>query len=104
MVAPMRSIVCAKAPRWVRSAFAIVLFGTVLAGGSQPSAAKLPCGAQPEKLPSTVAENFKDDTDGNVTTVLQSPPSADRRKLIASQRRELRSKYPDIDKATIDRY
>jgi hypothetical protein len=73
-------------------------------GGSRPSPAKLPCGEQPEVLPVEVAEKLKGDTNGNVTVILQASPSVDRRKLVDSQRRELRRKYPNADKLTIDRY
>jgi hypothetical protein len=83
---------------------AVIVFAAVLTGGSRPSPAKLPCGEQPEVLPVEVAEKLKGDADGNVTTILHSPPAVDRRKLVDNQRRELRRRYPDVDKPTIDRY
>jgi hypothetical protein len=89
---------------WPLPSIAVIVFAAVLMGGSRPSPAKLPCGEQPEVLPVEVAEKLKGDTNGNVTVILQASPSVDRRKLVDSQRRELRRKYPDADKLTIDRY
>lgn len=94
----------AKALRWLLPSIAMIVFAVVLMAGSRPSPAKLPCGEQPEVLPVEIAEKLKGDTDRNVTAILQSAPSVDRRKLIDSQRRDLRRKYPDADKLTIDRY
>lgn len=94
----------AKEARWPLPSIAAIVFAAVLLAGSRPSSAKLPCGEQPEVLPIEFAEKLKGDVDGNVTIVLQASPAVDRRKLVASQRRELRRKYPDVDKPTIDRY
>jgi len=93
-----------KEPRWSLPAIVVIAFAAVLTGGSRPSAAKLPCGEQPEVAPVEVADQIKGDADGNVTIIRQASPSADLRKLVGARRRELRRKYPDVDRLTIDHY
>ncbi len=81
-----------------------MVFAAVSMGGSRPSPAKLPCGEQPEVSPVDAADQIKGDADGNVTVIRQAPPGVDLRKLVDTRRRELRRKYPDADKLTIDHY
>ncbi len=94
----------AKELRWPLPSIGIIVFAAVLMGGSRPSAAKLPCGEQPEVSPVDVADQIKSDADGNVTIIRQASPSVDLRKLVDTRRRELRRKYPGVDKLTIDHY
>ena len=94
----------AKDRRWSLPSIGIIVFAAVLMGGSRPSPAKLPCGEQPEVSPVDVADQIKSDADGNVTIIRQASPSVDLRKLVDTRRRELRRKYPGVDKLTIDHY
>jgi hypothetical protein len=94
----------AKELRWPLPSIGIIVFAAVLMGGSRPSPAKLPCGEQPEVSPVDVADQIKGDADGNVTIIRQASPSVDLRKLVDTRRRELRRKYPGVDKLTIDHY
>ena len=94
----------AKELRWPLPSIGIIVFAAVLMGGSRPSPAKLPCGEQPEVSPVDVADQIKSDADRNVTIIRQASPSVDLRKLVDTRRRELRRKYPGVDKLTIDHY
>ncbi len=92
-----------KQLRWPLSSIVVVVFAAVLMCGSRPSQAKLPCGEQPEVSPVDV-DQIKGDADGNVAIIRQASPGVDLRKLVDTRRRELRRKYPDVDKLTIDQY
>lgn len=92
--------------RWpvpLPSTFVIVVAAVSL-GCLRPAVAALPCGAEPEVSPAGVADKIKGDADGDANALLQAAPSIDARKLAATQRRELRQKYPQVDKSTLDSY
>jgi hypothetical protein len=95
-----------KKLRWpvpLRSACVIVVAAVSL-GCLRPAVAALSCGAEPGVSPAGVAEKLKGDADDKTNVILQAPPSVDLRKLVVTQRHELRQKYPHVENSTLDGY
>jgi hypothetical protein len=79
-----------------------VIFAAVLVGCPRVALAALACGVQPEFL-AGVLERIKGDAEGKAGLILQAPPRSER-NLVTAQRRDLRQKYAEVDKSTVDRY
>ena len=83
----------------------LVAFPAVFVGCSRPAlAAALSCGTRPEISPGDVAKQVDSDAEEKTSLILHAPPSADLRRLVTAQRRELRHKYASVDKLALDHY
>ncbi len=79
-------------------------FAALFIGCQQPARAALSCGAQPEIAVHDGAEPIKGDATGRADLILHAPPSVNLRSLVTAQRRQMRQKYADVEKALLDSY
>ena len=83
----------------------LIAFTAMFVSCSQSTlAAALSCGTQPEILPADVAKHVDGDAEEKTDVILHAPASVNLRGMVATQRRELRNKYPSIDTLTLDHY
>jgi hypothetical protein len=76
----------------------------LFAHGLHPAYAALQCGPQPEITPAEQTAQVKSDTESKAILIMHAEPGVNLRRLVSSQRTELRQKYPDVAAATLDSY
>jgi hypothetical protein len=82
----------------------VVVFVVIFVGCGRPALAAISCGQQPENLPVEGGEQFKHDVADKANLILHAPAGVNLRFFVAAKRRELRQKYPDVDRSTLDHY
>ena len=93
-----------KKPRqsWRLPLTLLIACSAFYARGPQPAFAALACGPSPEISPGEVAREIKNEIADTAKRILQAPASINLRGFVTTQRRELRHKYADVDKTTLD--
>ena len=82
----------------------LVACALVTLGAAQPALATLACGPRPDVAAAKVTPEFEGDIVGTAKLIHHASPSSNLRGLVTAQRRELRQKYPDIEKPLLDSY
>jgi hypothetical protein len=87
-----------------RSFWALALTGVIGATIGIRTAAAQTCGEQPQNLPIEVQQQIKGDAEGKAKLAVRLLGDASLSGSVESSRRELRQKYDNIDRSTVDRY
>jgi hypothetical protein len=87
-----------------RSFLALALTGVIGATIGIRTAAAQTCGEQPQNLPIEVQQQIKGDAEGKAKLAVRLLGDASLSGSVESSRRELRQKYDNIDRSTVDRY
>lgn len=87
-----------------RPSIAIIVFTALTLGWLQPVLAEIACGDQPEGIATQSRAQLQGDVVIKADLILKAPANAQRRGLVTAQRRELRQKYPDVEKPVLDTY
>lgn len=75
----------------------------VFLGCFDPALAALPCGDQPV-IPSADEAQIRPDAIAKTALIRHAPANTNMRVLVTTTRNELRHKFADIDKLTVDHY
>jgi hypothetical protein len=85
--------------------YAVVTVVAILSlGAIQPAMGSLPCGPRPEVGSGALATQLKGDIENTANLIHHAPPSPNLRRFVTAQRRELRQKYPSIERPALDVY
>jgi len=79
-------------------------FVFMILAATATGAAAQTCGEQPQNLPIDVQQQIKGDAEGKAKLAVRLLGDASLSGSVESSRRELRQKYDNIDRSTVDRY